>query len=133
MTGLPDFSRQRMLAGVCLHLATKLGWSVWGFRAAALLALWINPLITGVVYLAGGWWINRERSPGSDRSGTGSESGERANATSRRPVVIDQKPRRVEEPSQQAEDTPEIHAHSERVEELLERYRALDEQLKRRA
>ena len=141
MTGLPDFSRQRMLAGVCLWLATKLGWNVWGFRAAALLALWINPLLTGVVYLAGGWWINRGEQQGSDQAKSEPETHSRR----RSPVIIDHKPTAWSVNPGQADVSPEpasdrqedgreaIHAHSRKVEELLQRYRTLDERLDRQA
>ena len=131
MTALPDFSNQRMLAGVCLWLSQKLGWSVWGLRAAAVLGLWLNPLITGIVYLVTGWWVNRDRIPESE--GQSVQRGTRGKHR-RPPVVIDQQPGRVKsQRDDSAQGQPDIHAHSEKVEALLRRYRALDEQLDRRA
>lgn len=49
------------LGGVCARGADVLGWNVYGLRGAAVLLLWLAPLLTGGAYLLAAWWLRRER------------------------------------------------------------------------
>ncbi len=47
----PNYHDGALLAGVCATLAHRLGWSVWALRALFVLGLFIQAIVTGVVYI----------------------------------------------------------------------------------
>lgn len=53
VTATGNFCRRHegaLLAGVCADLAERLGWNVWALRALAVLGLFIDALVTALVY-----------------------------------------------------------------------------------
>lgn len=43
--------KDALLAGVCAEVARRLGWNVWVIRLLFVVGLFVNALVTGVVYL----------------------------------------------------------------------------------